>query len=70
MVEIVGGVIAPVQNNQSQQDNPRRPPFPRKRTPKDKRNNVSDRRQAVRHGIVVTLSTKVERREEPDRRKD
>lgn len=70
MVEIVAGVIAPVQNNQSQQDNPRRPSFLRKRTPKDKRNNTSDRRQAVRDGIVVTLSTKVERRETPDRRKD
>jgi hypothetical protein len=70
MVDIMVGAIALVQNNQSQQDNPRRPSTPRKRTPKDKRHNASDRRQAVRHGIVVTLSTKVERREGPDRRKD
>ncbi len=36
---------------------------------KEKRKNKQDRRQSIRDGVIVTLSTKNDRRVLPDRRK-
>lgn len=68
MVDITIGAIPPVQNNQSKRDNQRRP-IRKKKVNKEKRKNKTDRRQAVRSGVVVKLSTYPERRK-TNRRKD
>lgn len=70
MVDIIVGVIPPVQNRLNQRDHQRRPPPQKKRLLKDKRKNEPDRPPAVREGIVVTLSHPAERRKHPDRPKD
>ncbi len=41
----------------------------RKKKEKDRRKNKQDRRKSVRDGVVVTLSTKKDRRTSKDRRK-
>ena len=69
MVDIVVGVIPPIQNNPNQRGNQRRPPPQKKKPPKDKRTNQADRRESVREGVVVTLSYKTDRRKPSDRRK-
>ncbi|MDL2275229.1 hypothetical protein LJC22_03780 [Desulfosarcina sp. OttesenSCG-928-G10] len=45
-----------------------RPPLP-ERPIANRRKNQVDRRQSVRDGITVTLSSRVERRKQPDRRR-
>ena len=67
MVDITVGIIPPVQNNQSNSDKERRS-LPKKKIIREKRKNKADRRLSVREGIVVTLSSQVERRSKPDRR--
>lgn len=67
MVDIIVGLIPPVQNNQSNSDQERRS-LPKKKIIREKRKNKADRRLSVREGIVVTLSTQIERRKTPDRR--
>jgi hypothetical protein len=37
---------------------------------KERRKNNHDRRQSIRDGVIVSLSTKNDRRELPDRRKE
>ena len=68
MVDIVVGAIPPVQNNQGKNEQQRRPPG--KKGVREKRKGKVDRRRSVRDGIVVTLSDRVERRQQPDRRKE
>ncbi len=65
MVDIVVGGIPPIQTNQGKGDHPGREPAKKK----ERRRNPIDRRRSVRDGIVVTLSDRVERRRQPDRRK-
>ncbi|MGA8179485.1 MAG: hypothetical protein WB792_05470 [Desulfobacterales bacterium] len=36
---------------------------------KERRKNKEDRRQGIRDGVIVSLSTKNDRREQPDRRR-
>jgi hypothetical protein len=67
MVDIVVGGIPPVHTNQGKSDNPRRPPG--KKRSSERRKNAADRRRSVRDGVVVTLSGRTERRQQPDRRK-
>ena len=42
----------------------------RKKKKEDRRKNKQDRRKSVRDGVVVTLSTKKDRRTSKDRRKE
>ena len=67
MVDIVVGAIPPAHNNQSNSDNKRRQAD--KKKAREKRQNKNDRRREVRDGVIVTLSTKKDRRSLQDRRK-
>ena len=69
MVDIVVGVIPPVQSKSDQRNGKHQPTATARKKFKEKRKNKRDRRQSVRDGIVVTLSYKAERRISPDRRK-
>ena len=69
MVDIViGAAIPPVPNNPSKRDNQRRQ-APQKKMLKERRKNREDRRQSIRSGVIVTLSTYPDRRKTRDRRK-
>ena len=66
-MDIVIGNIQPVKEERS-----RKKPFKKdgeKAFFKDRRKNKQDRRQSIRDGVIVTLSTKNDRRGLPDRRK-
>lgn len=68
MVDIMVGVVTPLQNNQSRNGGGQPQTFEKKRA-KERRKNKMDRRQGVRDGVWVTLSDSPERRRRPDRRK-
>jgi hypothetical protein len=68
MVDIMVGVVTPLQNNQSRNGG-RQPQTFEKKNEKERRKNRTDRRQSVRDGVWVTLSSCPERRQHPDRRK-
>lgn len=72
MVDIRVGLIAPVKNNHHSGGNQQQSLFLKKKKQKDKerRKNKLDRRQSVRDGVVVTLSTQSDRRGKTDRRKN
>ena len=70
MVDIRVGLIQPVQNNRHRSGNQQQTlPFKNKQKGRERRKNKLDRRQNVRDGFVVTLSTQSDRRKRPDRRK-
>jgi len=69
MVDIIVGTVAPVHNDPSQQEKRRQPQSSKANRQRDRRQNRTDRRQSVRDGVVVTLSTRKDRRKRPDRRK-
>lgn len=69
MVDIIVGTISPVHNQAGKRDDRRRSDNPKKGRRRERRQNQSDRRQSVRDGIVVTLSSKSNRRKISDRRK-
>lgn len=65
-MDIIIGRIQPAKEERS-----RRKPFKKdgkKSFLKEKRKNKQDRRQSIRDGVIVTLSTKNDRRILPDRR--
>jgi len=69
MVDIViGAAIPPVPNNPNKRDNQRRQ-APQKKILKERRKNREDRRQSIRCGVIVTLSSYPDRRKTRDRRK-
>jgi hypothetical protein len=68
MVDIVVGVVTPLQNNQSRNGD-RQPQEFEKKKAKERRKTRTDRRQSVRDGVWVTLSSRPERRQRSDRRK-
>ena len=72
MVDITIGIIPSVQSNQHNGGKDQRPLPKKKKKPngRERRNNKTDRRQNVRDGYVVTLSTQSDRRHAPDRRKN
>lgn len=71
MVDISVGLIPPVQNNRQSSGNQQQPlPFKNRQKGRERRKNKLDRRQDVRDGFVVTLSTLSDRRRRPDRRKN
>jgi hypothetical protein len=66
-MDIIIGSIRPAKEERS-----RRKPFKKegkKSIFKERRKNNQDRRQSIRDGVIVTLSTKTDRRIQPDRRK-
>ncbi|MBT8338415.1 MAG: hypothetical protein KJP07_00235 [Desulfatitalea sp.] len=63
------GIIPPVQNDADQRQQRQRSPLRKKRKEKERRQKRLDRRQAVRDGVIVTLSLTTDRRVTPDRRK-
>jgi hypothetical protein len=71
MVDIRIGLIPPVLNNQHSRGNQQRPLPEQKSRPfiKERRKKKADRRKSVRDGFVVTLSTQLDRRQIPDRRR-
>jgi hypothetical protein len=67
-MDIVIGRIQPAKEERS-----RKKPFnkdEKKAFFKEKRKNRHDRRQSIRDGVIVSLSTRNDRRELPDRRKE
>jgi len=72
MVDIRVGLIPPVQNNRHQNGNQQQalPNKNKQHKGKERRKNKLDRRQSVRDGVVVTLSTQSDRRKGPERRKN
>ncbi|WP_054032917.1 hypothetical protein [Desulfatitalea tepidiphila] len=69
MVDIIVGTVAPVHSDPNQQEKRRQPQPSKAIRQRDRRQNRTDRRQSVRDGVVVTLSTRNDRRKRPDRRK-
>lgn len=69
MVDITVGTISPVHNQAGKREDRRHSDDSKKGKRRERRRNQSDRRQGVREGIVVTLSTESNRRKIPDRRK-
>ena len=66
-MDIIIGKNSPVQNEPT---NAAVPIMPVKRVKrKDQRKNIQDRRQSVRDGVIVTLSSRKERRKQHGRRK-
>lgn len=65
---IIGGAIAPVQNETNHRGNPQRQ-APKKKVIKNRRKAKTDRRTNVRNGVIVSLSKYPERRRGKDRRK-
>lgn len=68
MVDIMVGVVTPLQNNQSRNGGRQPQTFAKKKL-RERRKNKTDRRQSARDGVWVTLSGCPERRQRPDRRK-
>ena len=66
-MDITIGDISSVKNDLSGESTT--PPSRKKSTLKDRRKNKQDRRKSVREGVLVSLSTKNERRVTRDRRK-
>jgi hypothetical protein len=67
-MDIVIGRIQPPKD-----ERPRKKPFnkdERRALFKERRRNKQDRRQSIRDGVIVSLSTKNDRRVLPDRRKE
>jgi hypothetical protein len=65
-MDIIIGRIQPAKEERS-----RKKPFKKdgkKSFLKERRKNKQDRRQSIRDGVIVTLSTKNDRRNLPDRR--
>ena len=65
-MDIVIGRTAPVNRDRTNQ---RDPSDSAKKKKEERRKNKQDRRKGVRDGVVVTLSTKKDRRTNRDRRK-
>jgi hypothetical protein len=66
-MDIVIGRTAPVSQARAKKRDPS--DTARKKKKEDRRKNQQDRRQSVRDGVVVRLSTKKDRRNHKDRRK-
>ena len=66
-MDIVIGRTAPVNRARAKKRDPS--DTAKKKKKEDRRKNRQDRRQSVRDGVVVTLSTKKDRRTKIDRRK-
>jgi hypothetical protein len=67
-MDIVIGRIQPAKD-----ERPRKKPFKKdekKEFFKERRRNKQDRREGIRDGVIVSLSTKNDRRVLPDRRKE
>ena len=71
MVDIRVGLIPPVQNNRQGSGNQQQSSsFKKNHKGRERRKNKLDRRQSVRDGYVVTLSTQSDQRKGSDRRKN
>lgn len=68
MVDIVVGGVPPVQDKPNERQGQRRTPPEQKRPQKDRGKKEAD--QEVRFGVVVTLTSKAQRREGPDRSRE
>ncbi len=66
-MDIVIGRTACVSRDGTNKKDPSQPA--KNKQKKDRRKNKQDRRKSVRDGVVVTLSTKQDRRVNKDRRK-
>ena len=66
-MDIVIGRTAPVNRAQAKKRDPS--DTAKKKKKEDRRKNKQDRRKGVRDGVLVTLSTKKDRRTKRDRRK-
>ena len=66
-MDIVIGQTIPVNPDRANQRDPSG--FAKKKKREDRRKNKQDRRKGVRDGVLVTLSTKKDRRKQRDRRK-
>lgn len=66
-MDIVIGRVAPVNRDRAKKRDPSDTTKPKKK--EDRRKNKQDRRKSIRDGVVVTLSTKKDRRTGRDRRK-
>ena len=66
-MDIVIGPAVPVNRDRANQRDPS--DSTRKKKKEDRRKNRQDRRKGVRDGVIVTLSTKKDRRTKRDRRK-
>lgn len=66
-MDIVIGRTAYVNRDGAKKRDPSQ--FAKKKKQEDRRKNKNDRRKSVRDGVVVTLSTKTDRRAPIDRRK-
>jgi hypothetical protein len=67
-MDIVIGNAVPVNRDRANQRDPS-DSATKKRKKEDRRKNKQDRRKGVRDGVLVTLSTKKDRRAKIDRRK-
>jgi hypothetical protein len=67
-MDIVIGRTAYINRDGAQKDEPSRTVNKKKK--EDRRKNKRDRRKDVRDGVIVTLSTKKDRRVQKDRRKN
>ena len=66
-MDIVIGPTIPVNRDRTNQRDPS--DSTKKKKKEDRRKNKQDRRKGVRDGVLVTLSTKKDRRSKRDRRK-
>jgi len=66
-MQIVIGRLGSVNEGSSRKKKPG--DVPRKKKKADRRENKQDRRKSIRDGVIVTLSTKKDRRVQKDRRR-